>query len=439
MVKLVGWLLVPLLPLMWLVGGTWLMPTSNILWEHQFDSDVAINGLGFIDDGKVLLLSKIGRGPTGKGIDTKLRGLIGLNTHNGEQVFEKPLLQELLDVYIDSDSARLSTDGTTILLNYCLPGDSGQSTFSHLLIYDWRKQEIIKRYRTPTDNYHLDKPISRGSTLAVMSKHAVYRLLLWHGEDKDPLVLPISEREFTFGLSEDGEMAHACMTETIPYLLVLIDVKKGGKVQTIDGVFREVRWSVDHQSFIALKYDPTTQQNVFWSYRRVKDSYVADQNCGAAVANPCQSLANRPYITLTTFGLFDPWRSRLTGWLGTRGKFITDRLWPEGPLVQLHDVQTGRLIHQFHYPLQIHGEPFPHPGIPFPHPDGQYMALCNWGIVLYWDLVPFSRWYPLIGLAIGILLSTLLAWKLLRHTPKATKGSLPRNLLGKDNSLPDVV
>jgi len=400
------------------------MPTQNVRWKVEFAGDVAVLGLGFADDGKVLLLSTSRRGPVGHGIESKLRGIIGLSTQTGEQLFDTPLPQELLEekVSVDSTNASLSLDGTTLLLNYLVPGDTRENTYSHLLLYDWRKQQIIMRYRTPTDNATLDKPTHRSSTLAVMSKHAVHRLMLWQDREQEPMVLPISDRDFEFGLSDDGEMAHVCTVEANPYQLVLIDVKKRTKVQTIDGVFREVHWSADHQSFLALKFDPQTQQSVFWRYRRIEGRYVADQKCEIAIEHPYyQSLRNRPFITVRTFTQFDPWRTKLEDWLGTRWKFIIDRFWPGGPIVQLHDVQTGRLMHRFQYPLQVFGKPFPYPGVPFPHPDGYSMALCGDSTVLLWDLYPFSRHYHLLGLLIGLLCSTLLAWKLLRRSPRTSK------------------
>lgn len=94
MFKFLRWLLVPLLPLLGLFIGIWLMPVHKPRWEVTFPSEVATVGMGFVDQGKTLLL--IETKVEANSISNNAYGLIGLNAKTGEQLFRTPLSEELL-------------------------------------------------------------------------------------------------------------------------------------------------------------------------------------------------------------------------------------------------------------------------------------------------------------------------------------------------------
>ena len=94
--------------------------------------------------------------------------------------------------------------------------------------------------------------------------------------------------------------------------------------------------------------------------------------------------------------------------------FILNRLSPEGQEWLVIDKETGDVVYRFLDGSEGMGKPVPL------HQCQGYLQFSP-EVMAYWTINPFARHYPILGLFVGFLLSTLLAWKLLRHAPRATK------------------
>lgn len=415
MIKFLRWLLVPLFPIAGLILGIWLMPERKPRWEVNFQDTVAVKGLGFVDEGKTLLLIETKVELPKHLISNNAFGLIGLNVTNGEQLFRTPLPDELLKGEgVFYQNASLTADGQGILFDHRVQIDPPQDTYDEIVVYRWKAQEIIKRYRSAYGNGAINWPMLRGSTMAAEgSAHENHNLLLWIGEEGKPAVLPMTKPIFDFGISDDGAMIYVCAAYASPFQLILVDAKKQKVMQTIEGHFREVRWAGDNQSFLAIEYDPMQKVHFARRYQLVDKEYVADPQSKIVIANSGNISRGKSHLTMTTSIQFDPWRTRVTSWLGDKLKFIVDQLWPEGIALQLHDDYTGQLVHRLVFPKKERG-------VPYVHTDGQSVAMCDSRTVSFWDFHTASQWYPIYGLVIGLLFAILLAWRLLRQQLRIT-------------------
>lgn len=418
MIKFLRWLLVPLFPIAGLILGIWLMPERKSRWEVNFQDTVAVKGLGFVDEGKTLLLIETKVELPKQFISNNAFGLIGLNAANGEQLFRTPLSDELLKGKgVHYQNASLTTDGQSVLFCHRVQVHPPQDTYDEIVVYDWKTQQITRRYRSVYSNGSPNWPVLRGSTLALMgANHEINNLILWNGADDKPTVLPLTKAFFDFGLSDDGAMVHVCAAYASPFQLILVDAKKQKVMQTIEGHFREVRWAGDNQSFLAIEYDPKQQVHFARRYQLVDKEYVADQSSKVFIANSGNISRGVSHLTMTTSIQFDPWRMKVASWLGDKLKFIVDQLWPEGMAVQLHDEHSGQLLHRLVFPKKERG-------IPYVHTDGQSVAMCDFRTVSLWDFDTASRWFPIYGFLVGLLFATLLTWKLLRLRPNPSQPS----------------
>lgn len=420
MKRVLAWLLVPLLPLVGLIHGIWLMPENKPHWEVSFQDNMAVKGLGFVDGGKTLLCVETKLEPGRQTISNNAFGVIGLDAQTGEQLFRTPFTDELLKGEgVHYANASLTADGQGILLNRRVVVDPPQDTYDEMVVYDWKTQQITKRYRTVYKNGAPNWPALRGSTLAVMgSAHDIHNLILWNGTEDKPTIYPLSKSVFDFGVSDDGAMVHVCAAYVSPFQLILIDAKNQKVNQTIEGHFREVRWAADHQSFLAVEYDPKQKVHVARRYQLENQQYVLVPQSEVAIAHTGNVSRGKPYLTMTTYTQLDPWRTRIAALLGVQFKFIVDRLWPEGQVVQLHDDLTGQLLRKLVLPKDVRGDSII-------HPDHQSVAMTNWRTASLWEFSPASRWYPLYGFTLGLVLASLLARRLLRQRPKATNSLSP--------------
>jgi len=415
--KFLTWLLVPIFPLFGMFIGIWLMPEWKPRWEVHFPGDIAVNGLGFVDDGKTLLLIETKVELPRRLISNNAFGLIGLKAETGEQLFRTPLSEELLKGEgVHRNHANLTSDGQGILFNHRVSVDPPEDTYDEIVVYQWKTQQIIKRYRSVYSNGVPNEPMLRGSTLAAMgSAQDSHNLILWNGVDDKPANLPFPNDTYDFGLSNDGVMIHVCSAYTTsPFQLTLVDAKKQKVMQAIEGHFREVRWAADNLSFLAIEYDPKQKVHFARRYQLIDQQYEADPASKVVIAHTDNISRNKPYLTMTTYTQVDPWRTKVSSWLGDHLKFIVDRIWPEGQIVQLLDEKTGRPLHRLVFPKEVRGSTLV-------HSSGQSVAMCGTRTVSLWDFHSASRWYPIYGLLVGLVIGALLAWKLLRRSPRASK------------------
>jgi len=292
--------------------------------------------------------------------------------------------------------ARLSDDGSIIVFCRRVKVDTSEHGYhDEVLLYDWRQQQIIRRYRSALQNVTLIYPRISGSTVV-----AGDRIVVWQGDPGTPGT--------KHGLSPDGEMAHACRRNRTGYELVLIDVKRQSIVQVIQGLAMGVFWSSDHSSFLAV--DNTAIRRFI-----LKDhQYEPDGNFGTVTlpGHLVPARQNSHYFTVETDTKNDPWRKKMVSWLG---KSFTDEIWPEGKVVYLHDTVSGKVMHRVSIPNEWLGVGH------LPHPDGQSLGLFSSRSAALLDIYPASRWwYPFFGLVVGAVLSAYLARRLLRQSRRTT-------------------
>ena len=150
MLKFLRWLLVPLFPIAGLLIGIWLMPERKPRWQVNFQDNIAVKGLGFVDEGKTLLLIETKVELPKQFISNNAFGLIGLNAADGEQLFRTPLPDELLKGEgVFYQNASLTADGQGILFDHRVQIEPPQDTYDEIVAYQWKTQKIIKRYRRP--------------------------------------------------------------------------------------------------------------------------------------------------------------------------------------------------------------------------------------------------------------------------------------------------
>lgn len=409
MFKFLRWLLLPLLPLLGLFIGIWLMPERKARWEVAFATQVET--LGFIDRGDTLLLIET-KEDTAKQTITA-NGLIGVNAQTGEGRFYTLLSDELLKKGLPFHNSSLVTGDEGILFCHRVEVEPVEETYDELFVYDWKSRKIKKQYRSNCRNGAIafNKPVMKGTTLAALGggEH-INNLVLWSGDEETPVVLPLSKAIFDFGLSPDGSIVHVCAAYAKSYQLILIDAKQKKQIQTIEGHFREVRWARDLQSFQAVEYDPTQRVHFIQRYQQVEKQYKPDPASKIVIAQAEDIISRgKTHLTMISASHSDPLRRKIVSWLGDSSKFIVDRLWPEGNVLQLHDEQTGRLKDQLILPHTERGNPFV-------HPKGHSVAMCDTHTVSLWEFRSATRWYPVYGFLAGLLCAFVLVWRQFRQS-----------------------
>lgn len=370
------------------------------------DSDVAVLGLGFAEQGNVVLLAETGYDPDKNRVGDEFSGIIGLSTKTGERLFQTRFPVDVVQgrrVF----GVRFGSNETQLLL----------STGRMVLVYDWKNQKTVHRYEIESKNAIILFPCLEARTLvAYMSGTQGENLAVWLEENRqEPLYIPIQNKFFQFGLSKDGEIAHVLQRNN-PHQLTLVDIKRRSKLQELKGIFLEVCWSSDHSTFLAVAYDDKTRTLLAQRYVFKDKEYVVDKSFSVKTLDT--TFANvwlsKPYLMVNTYTDTGAWRTKLASLLGNQFRFVVDRLWPVGPVLQLHDPQTGDLLHRIVVPSEWKKSNF------FSDPEGKFIASCDWRKIALWDVVPPIQWYPIVCLFAGILFASLLAWKLWQHHPKPT-------------------
>jgi len=407
MFKFLRWLLVPLFPIAGLIIGISLMPERKPLWRTKFDHE--ITPLGFAEHERYFLVAE--------SKDNIIKSLIAMNILTGKVEHHVGLPAELTQVKkLEFRQAELYDDSHHVFL---IPNNLGW-VMNEMIVFDWLNQIVVEKYQSNFKNGALNNPTIRGTALATLGNSN--KLIIWNILENVPVAVIAfaSDRcQCNFGLNETGSLAHVMVEEKGNNRLLLIDVKKQAIVQTIPGTFQEVHWATDGRSFQAIELD--LQRSSLFARKFV----LGNNGYSPTTTSPCYfgfisepPFLNRPFITLSHRNYSDPLRLKLMATLGTRFQFLLERLWPVGQVTQLLDKQTGRLLHQF-----VNTEQGSFNYWPFPNQSGTSLVLSSGNTVVYWDIYPFSRHYPIIGLVVGLITSTWLAWRLLRNRPNPKQPS----------------
>jgi hypothetical protein len=230
--KLLLWIVILAAPLLGLMTGTWLTPAPVIVWNASTDHQVH-HVLGFVDQGSILMRLLAEREDTNP--PTMCTMVVeALDATTGVSQLLLPVPAELRCSWTREGYPQLTDDGSAILF---MVHQQTEPAGNRIVLYDWRKQQIIRRYRA--DQYHtINRVTYRNGTLIARASglgdnlHKEF-LLAWYGDAIEPSVMPLPA--FEAFISEDG--THVAVISSDDKPLQLLDVKKNIILQKFTGDF----------------------------------------------------------------------------------------------------------------------------------------------------------------------------------------------------------
>lgn len=410
------WLLVPLLPVIGLTSGLMLTPENKPSWRHipsddQFKVDDAIKVLGHVNHGATLLVAELT-------LQETQPSLIGIDVSTGLEQFRYVLTNDLLparDPHILD--ALLSEDGQHVFL---IVKPDLYNAHRQIIMFDWNSRQVSRRFSLNTNEYitfvrqckdHLVAKTSQGITL-------------WKMEQPDePLNIPFDCSGQEFGVTTDGSIVYGHRIE-VPrasggtagfwFVMSLYDVKKQLSLPFVVAEMNCVNWAPDSQSFTSIIDDSDRQSLVRRQFIRENDMFNAELEKDHVLHMQGTAVMDQRFLVIASSVKKESLRRKIDLFLGSTVSSWLDRIWPDAQTFSLFDRSTTRLLHKLTLPVDH--KALANPNINC-HPQGHGVALWNSKGITYWDLYPTSRWYPRLGLLLGVLLATLLAWKLVRRQP----------------------
>lgn len=388
MLKRLGWLVLFLLPLAGMFAGQALRTDYRVLWTTQCDYPVTTRLLGWLDGGKQLVLGEANF--NGDGYPPRVvEGTLVVDTATGSVLHRGPLPLLPPDPQVISNDSCHLTPQCQLLLCVNPTSGSGQKD-SRVMQVNPVSLAITRQWK---GDRHLAQPRAAGDTCIAQSGGNA--MLLWHDQQAEPTVIPLDSFA-EVGLSGDGLMAHARRFGDKKTDLVIVDVKLKTVLQVIPGVFHEVQWAANHQSFLAFTFDTTTEKKYCQRYVRQGNEYVADAGSRFSFAGYGNMQHHGCWISHTLSASSQPSRKWLGSVLGETGKPVLDWLWPHGVYVQLISPETGRTVHEHKVSM--------HPAeTVMPHPDGlRLVCRDNFSLRLL-EFYPAQAWWPIVGLVVGLI------------------------------------
>lgn len=404
------WLLVPLLPVLGLAIGALMMPEAKPRWYVPIEGKS--NCLGIITrNGQSSLLFHHGLSKY-----REVPAIHGIDLVTGDTSIIRA--EEKVDYF---ELARIP--GTSLALHHKTIG-------SHpaFKLYDWEKNIDVHQGFLPDSNPYLNSLTYQGHTLAATILQNRSTIGFWHFNEYKPtdpveIKFPNGNR-FDIQLSADEAWAIVSYLVRSPVAgssasiihVKLVDTLQGKIVQDLSSDnIHAARWHPVDNSILALREDGTTQQ-LFWQrYQLVNNNIVPRgtrvlSNKNSFVINSGSS----PIIILASDNSMDPLRRKLSELVGREGQSILDRCWPVATTVDVYQSSNGEMLQSFtipHYDVGLFDIK-----AAYPDPSGQGVVLNCPQHYSYWEFNPTARWYPRLGLALGIVLAILLAWFNLRRT-----------------------
>lgn len=393
--------MVLLFPLMGLVAGILLMPPLHPRWSYEYPADKVLLCLGFVADGSTILLEESPRMKGDALLHRTPEAILGIDTVSGKQIFRQTKPEEFAVVKIDRLS--LSPDKIHVAFNRDVLSDP-KNPFCEVGFYDCVARRITRRVKSRPGHGHPRSQIIAGSS--AIANGGGTKLLVWKDQSEWSTILDlgyIADPE----LSSDGKYIIVRKLGT-DAKLELFDVASLNKVFSIPGYFEEVIWSADNRSFLAIE-NLKFVKIVAKRFEMQQDGAFALVPGSEVNLDSVMRLRNdNPYLTVKCHPGRDPMGNQLMNWAGDRLKFLVDRLWPVESFVQIRDGTSGHLVHRVKIPT-VGAD-----ASPFTHPNGLSVALCDSKTLNLWEVYPTTRWYPRIGLTIGMLLSAFFTWRLIK-------------------------
>ena len=199
----------------------------------------------------------------------------------------------------------------------------------------------------------------------------------------------------------------------------LIDVSQGKVVQELPSEIMCIHWHSEGEAFLALQMDPVSHAMIWQQYIRQGDQFVPHGKAIPSMASTVILQSPSPFIVLASTNKNDTVRVKLQEMIKSLGEFIVDaldRLWPVATTFHLVRINDGQLAHQITMPSIDFNEIQRY----YVYPDelGNGLVLQHSSKLTNLDFYPATRWYPRLGLAVGVLLAIVLAWLNLRRSAK---------------------
>lgn len=405
MFKVVRWLLVAILPFLGLYLGILLTPKLKPVWEVTLSSPASC--LGFAEQGKSFLLEEWQADLINKD-QTKHIAVIGIDPSTGMQQFRYEIPDELRKLRrLGAHPQWLFIEGSALLFF--------DDTTRQILLYDWKQQQILRRYQTDPKMVNLNQVILKQNTLAafmwipnLQGGEPQSYIVTWDSDSITPKhTVYIGEQATDLRLSDDGTVASInTITNAVDYQ-VIVDTVQGRVIQKITAWPRDVKWSADTKKMYVIISDQqgdTIIQTFFRStdkYELTSEKVIAPA-ASAVAGNHLSYFAEKIYLR----------NHQLRRWankfFGDKFKSFVDRFLPQPFNIAIYEPDTGE-------ELQVQ------------HCSGtesifNFYADPHWGgfivgdkqTLTYWPFTPLPTWPKWLGLIAGILLSTLMAWKSLQ-------------------------
>ncbi len=400
------WLGILVAPLIGLMAGTWMTPEPDLRWQTNSTEDV-LRVLGFVDQGSILLQIVAQRERTEPPTMQKMV-VQGLDATTGARRLHLPVPEELRCSLTREAYPQLTDDGSAILFMVqpqTTPGDR------RLVLYDWRKQTVLRRFRA--DQYHLiHRATYRNGTLVARAtglgdEPDKEYLLAWHGNAIEPAAMP--HDAFQASISNDG--TRVAVISTNDWHMQIIDVQRKVILQKFTGDFSGVRWLSGNQQFVAIVQDRPRTTAFAQRYSLQNDRYVPEKDQVTILRTPGDVKFSNRYLLARTHTNYEGWRKETKSYLGANLSSLLHTWWPEGSIRQLHDADTGELLHRVVLP-----QSYIRTGMTA-NPSSPTIAVYDEEQVTLWQYPTSGTYYPLIGIGLGLLISAIFFryWQLHRR------------------------
>jgi hypothetical protein len=403
--KVLSWLLILLLPVAGLFGGMWLVPTAKPLWQREFGYCISV--LGFVEEGKTLLVAEESR--EGQQV------LMGIDPRTGDEQFRQPLTGEQLQAKANQiREAALSDDGQYVVF----PAEELNSYDLLIMLYDWKRNEVVKRFRVATEEFVHTVALKQGILTAITNKS----VMQWKLDAPESVVEVTAFSNQTNGMvSNDSSLL----------LKVSIDNQPGGFVTSLkikDLINKQVTSTRQFPTQILLipQFDREriTTIEIVPSTMALPPSYIVrqyqfDQERQLQPTGQDRRLGvigwlrgNKDAVVIVDSVNLQSWRWLLTKIVGKDITQVIPFLSSKTCQVHVYDRVTMEKLHVLNLPEAYKGR-----GFRFElHRQDAGLALWTERKIDYWQLQPPTRFLPLLGLLISSLLSLLLVIRRYRVT-----------------------
>ncbi len=406
------WLLVPTLPVLGLIAGLWLRPVARPVWERTLEASSLCASIVADEEATSLVVL---RGLL-RDMGTYYYALEGMDITTGKELYSTRMTRQSPVQLIAGTTLAISPD-----IEY---------VSRRLILFDWKKNINVAELPT-TQNYLQDLSLYQNHVLAtVPSRYSEQDFHFWH-VDNEPA------RRMTFSLNRQAQIlqvqlsslgawasvSYSAIDETAPsgprYVqrMQFIDTHTGKGSQQLPDDIELVNWHPEQESFLALRRDATKNQKYWqrYDYEQGQGFHATDQIVPLIRHAQHIKQTPSPFIVLPSLATNDPWRIKLSTWLGKAGDSWLRYLWPTSTTLTLHHRITGEELNSLTVPslnlvnlrYTVHADPA-----------GRGLILEHQGVFAYWEFLSLAKWYPWIGLCLGMILSILVArWNFWRVTP----------------------